>query len=113
MVDSEYIPDRGDIIWLDFNPQAGREQRGRRPAFVVSTKNYNAKTSLALLCPITSQIKGYPFEVHLTSGMKTDGAIISDQVKSLDWRARNAGFVEKAGKQITEQVIHKISLLIQ
>lgn len=111
MVNSDYVPERGDIVWLDFNPQAGREQHGRRPAFVVSPKNYNAKTSLALLCPITSQIKGYPFEVSLTSAMITEGVIITDQVKSLDWRARNATFVEKASKQIIDEVIHKISLL--
>lgn len=113
MVNIAYVPDRGDIVWLDFNPQAGREQYGRRPAFVLSPKNYNAKTSLALLCPITNQIKGYPFEVSLTSGMTTEGVIIADQLKSLDWRARNASFVERANKYVIDEVIHKISLLTQ
>ncbi len=111
MVNDSYVPERGDIVWLDFTPQSGKEQRGRRPAFVVSPALYNKKTSLALLCPITSQIKGYPFEVMLTEGMKTQGVIISDQIKSLDWKARNAVFIEKVDDEITQNVLKKIYLL--
>lgn len=81
---STYIPQRGDIIWLDFNPQAGREQAGRRPAFVVSPAAYNRKVGLALVCPVTSRVKGYPFEVVLPAGLAVTGVILSDQLKSLD-----------------------------
>ena len=85
-----YVPERGDIVWITFNPQAGHEQAGRRPAVVLSPKAYNGKVGLALLCPITSQIKGYPFEVALPEGLPVGGVILSDQVKNLDWKARNA-----------------------
>ena len=84
------VPERGDVVWLQFNPQAGSEQAGRRPALVVSPKSYNGKVGLALVCPITSRIKGYPFEVELPGGLETHGVILCDQVKSLDWRARRA-----------------------
>src|SRR5260221_9085977 len=91
----EYLPEAGDLVWLDFTPQAGREQAGRRPALVLSPRAYNAKTSLAIVCPITSQVKGYPFEVALPPGGKISGVIVSDHVKNLDWRQRRA---IKAGK---------------
>jgi len=84
-----YIPDSGDIVWIAFNPQAGHEQAGHRPALVLSPAAYNGKVGLAILCPITSQVKGYPFEVQIPDGLKVSGAILSDQVKSLDWKARN------------------------
>jgi len=83
-VTSRYIPAQGDIVWLQFNPQAGHEEAGRRPALVVSPKEYNRKVGLALFCPVTSQVKGYPFEVLLPSGLAASGAVLSDQVKSLD-----------------------------
>lgn len=84
-----YIPDRGDVVWLDFNPVRGHEQRGRRPALIVSSKKYNAKSELALACPITSQVKGYPFEVELkTKAVK--GVILADQIRSIDWKQRHA-----------------------
>ena len=86
-----YIPKRGDIIWLEFNPQAGHEQAGKRPALVISPEAYNHKTSLFLVCPITSQVKGYPFEVKIPS-TTSSRRNFSDQVKSLDWQARNAQF---------------------
>lgn len=111
MVNDSYVPNRGDIVWLDFTPQPGKEQRGRRPAFVVSPKSYNAKTSLAIFCPITSQIKGYPFEVLLSAEMLTKGVVISDQIKSLGWKARNAQFIEKAATATTEKILKKIYLL--
>lgn len=84
------IPDRGDVVWLDFTPQAGHEQAGRRPALVMSPAAYNGAVGLALVCPITSQVKGYPFEVTLPKGSKAAGVVLADQLKSLDWRARNA-----------------------
>ena len=82
-----YIPEPGDIVWLEFNPQAGHEQAGHRPALVLSQRAYNEKTGLGIFCPITSKVKGYPFEV-LLKGKKISGVILSDQVKSLDWRAK-------------------------
>ena len=85
-----FIPDRGQIVWIDFDPQSGHEQSGRRPALVVSPADYNEKVGLSLLCPITSQVKGYPFEVEIPKGLGVSGVILSDQVKSLDWRARKA-----------------------
>lgn len=83
-----YIPDAGDLVWLHFTPQAGREQAGHRPALVLSPARYNGKTSLMLCCPLTTQIKGYPFEVVLAGD--PPGAVLADQVKSLDWRIRKA-----------------------
>src|SRR5580765_4803841 len=88
-----YVPDRGDAVWITLNPQAGHEQAGRRSAVVLSPAAYNGKAGLAILCPITNQIKGYPFEVVLPSGLAVTGAILSDRVKSLDWHARNAIFI--------------------
>jgi mRNA interferase MazF len=85
---SSYIPDAGDIVWLDFDPQLGHEQAGHRPALVLSPASYNDKASLMLCCPMTTQIKGYPFEVVIVG--TTPGAVLSDQVKSLDWRKRRA-----------------------
>ena len=91
-----YVPARGDAVWITFNPQAGHEQAGRRPALVLSPSSYNGKVGLAILCPITSQIKGYPFEVTIPSGSKLGGVILADQVKSLDWRFRKAEFICKS-----------------
>ena len=90
-----YVPERGEIVWLDFTPQTGHEQAGRRPALVISPAAYNRKVGLALLCPITKQVKGYPFEVVLPGDLSVDGVVLADQVKSLDWRARQA---ERAGR---------------
>jgi mRNA interferase MazF len=106
-----YIPDRKDIIWLMFTPQVGHEQMGRRPALVLSPKKYNEKTSLAIVCPITSKIKGYPFEVVIES-KKMNGAVLSDQIKSLDWKERNAEYIEKIDDDVFEEVINKIKVLI-
>ena len=85
-----YVPDRGDVVWLEFDPQAGHEQAGQRPALVISPRAYNGRTGLALLCPITTRVKGYPFEVVLPPDLPAEGCVLSDQVKSLDWRARRA-----------------------
>jgi len=112
MVNKIYIPERGDIVWLDFNPQLGHEQRGRRPALTVSFKAYNEKIGLALFCPITSKVKGYPFEVELEL-KKIRGSVLSDQIKSLDWRERNIEFIEKIGDEKMEEVIEKIEAIIR
>jgi len=108
----KYIPDRGDIIWLDFDPQTGHEQKGRRPAIVLSPQLYNEKTNLAILCPITSRVKGYPFEVQI-KGKKVQGVSLSDQVKNMDWKVRNAEFIEKISKTAFNEITENIRLLIQ
>ena len=95
MVSGAYLPDAGDFVWLTFDPQAGREQAGRRPALVLSPQSYNAKSGLAIVCPVTTQVKGYPFEVAVPAGMRATGAILADHVKSVDWKARRA---EKLGR---------------
>lgn len=110
---SEYIPERGDAIWLDFNPQLGREQAGRRPAFVISPATYNGKVGLALVCPITSQVKGYPFEVEVPEGFTVEGVVLSDQLKSLDWRKRRGAFICTLPEAITQDVTKKIEALIR
>jgi len=107
-----YVPFRGDFVWLEFSPQAGHEQAGHRPAFVISPEPYNRKTGLALVCPITTQIKGYPFEVVLPEGLKVKGAILSDQIKRLDWRARRAAFIGRAPAPFTAEVLAKAATLI-
>jgi len=106
-----YVPDRGDIVWLNFTPQAGHEQQGTRPAIIISPKIYNNKTNLALCCPITSNEKGYPFEVQV-KGKKIDGVILSDHLKNLDWKARKVKFIEKASFTVLNQCIEKLSILI-
>ena len=108
-----YVPDRGDIVWLQFDPRAGHEQAGHRPALVVSPKSYNQKVGLALFCPITSHIKGYPFEVVLPREGKASGAVLSDQIKSLDWRVRRAKRISRAPKDVVKEVLAKIRSLIE
>jgi mRNA interferase MazF len=107
-----YVPARGDAVWISFNPQAGHEQAGHRPALVLSPKAYNGKVGLALLCPITSQIKGYPFEVKIPDGLDVHGVILSDQVKSLDWRARNAELVCEVPEEAVREVLAKALTLL-
>jgi len=111
MVKKPYIPDRGDVVWVDFNPTKGREQAKVRPAMVVSPKAYNQKTSLAIMCPITSVAKAYPFEVPVTS-KKVSGVVLSDHVRSVDWKARNAKFISKAKPAVVSEVQRKIMLVI-
>lgn len=108
-----YVPESGDIVWIAFNPQAGHEQAGHRPALVLSPKAYNGKVGLALLCPITSQAKGYPFEVLMPEGLEIAGVILSDQVKSLDWKARKAKFSCKLPPEQFDEVIKKLNTLIR
>lgn len=113
MVDPKvYVPERGDIVWLTFNPQAGHEQAGILPALVLSPAAYNKKVGLAIFCPVTNQVKGYPFEVSIPKGLKTAGAILSDQVKSLDWKIRNAEFICKIPEEITKTVLKKLNTLL-
>ena len=107
------MPDRGDAVWITLDPQAGHEQAGRRPALVLSPAAYNERVGLALLCPITGQIKGYPFEVLIPKGLKVEGAVLSDQVKSLDWRAREAELACKLPAAVTEMVLKKLNTLLQ
>lgn len=109
---STYVPRRGDLLWLTFNPQAGHEQAGRRPGVVLSPLSYNVKVGLALLCPITSAVKGYPFEVNLPHGFPISGVILADQVKILDWQARAVEFICALPDALTREVLQKIGLLL-
>ena len=111
MVNKSYIPKRGDLVWLNFNPQTGKEQAGKRPALVISPLEYNRKTDLALMCPITSKIKDYPFEVGL-QGDKINGVILADQIRSLDWKVRKACFIEKLPRAKIKDIQEKIILLL-
>jgi mRNA interferase MazF len=108
----KYVPSRGDIVWLSFNPQSGHEQSGHRPAIVISPKEYNGKVGLAIFCPITSKIKDYPFEVKVIIKNIINGVILADQVKSLDWEKRETKFIAKAPKRVVEATIEKLNLLI-
>jgi mRNA interferase MazF len=100
------------VVWITLNPQAGHEQTGRRPALVLSPESYNGKIGLAIFCPITNQIKGYPFEVLIPEGLPVAGAILSDQVKSLDWRARNAELICILPDETISEVLQKLGTLI-
>ena len=113
MVDApSYFPRRGDVVWISLNPQAGHEQAGRRPALVLSPAAYNAKVGLAILCPITSQVKGYPFEVPIPNGLGIGGVVLADQVKSLDWQARRAEFVCELPSATVSEALQKLNLLL-
>ncbi len=107
-----YVPARGDVVWITFNPQAGHEQAGRRPAVVLSPSSYNGKVGLAILCPVTTQVKGYPFEVVIPAGLKLSGVILADQVKSLDWRVRRAELICKLPQETTSEVTGKLATLL-
>lgn len=108
----EYVPERGDAIWITLDPQSGHEQAGRRPALVLSPAAYNGRVGLALLCPITGQAKGYPFEVPLPEGMSVAGVVLADQVKSLDWRTRKASRICSFPSEVIQRVIEKINALL-
>lgn len=113
MVTHLYVPDRGDLVWLQFNPQSGHEQAGKRPALVISPAAYNGKVGLSLLCPVTSKVKGYPFEVIIPQDLPVEGVILSDQVKSLDWQSRQATLICKIPDETLAEVISKMELLIR
>jgi mRNA interferase MazF len=107
-----YVPKCGEVVWITLNPQAGHEQSGRRPAVVLSPKSYNSKTGLAILCPVTGQVKGYPFEVLLPEGLPVAGAILADQVKSLDWRTCNAELICSLPEETSSEVLQKLNTLL-
>jgi len=111
-VAARYVPARGDVVWLQFTPQAGHEQAGHRPALVVSPQSYNGKVGLALFCPITSQVKGYPFEVGLPTQLNVSGVVLADQLKSLDWRARKARRFGHVPEDVMQEVLGKLLTLV-
>lgn len=108
---ARYIPKRGDLVWLNFTPQSGHEQAGRRPALVLSPRAYNSKTLLMLCCPITSRVKGYPFEVPVGHAA-IQGVVLADQIKSVDWSARQADYAGKASPEIVQEVLAKALTLL-
>ena len=109
-----YVPERGHVVWMMFGPQAGHEQSGRRPGVVMSSSIYNGKTGMALCCPITSHVKGYPFEVLVPAGLKISGAILADHIRNIDWKMRRAEYLcklpDKAFKEVAEKIL---SLLVK
>lgn len=107
-----YTPNRGDVVWLTFDPQAGHEQAGVRPAVVLSPRTYNERSSLIVVVPVTRQIKGYPFEVVLPADLPVTGAVLSDQIKSVDWRAREAGFICSLPEVIVTSVLQRAGVLL-
>lgn len=107
-----YVPSSGDLVWISFDPQSGHEQAGRRPGLVLSPAEYNQASGLALACPIASRVKGYPFEVAVSSN-RIQGVVLADQLRSLDWRARPFAFLEQAGKETVEEVKALLSILLQ
>ncbi|HEY5161699.1 MAG TPA: endoribonuclease MazF [Terriglobales bacterium] len=109
---ARYVPERGDLLWLTFDPQAGHEQAGRRPALVLSPAAYNRRAKLALVCPITSRAKGYPFEVALPAGLPLSGVVLADHLKSADWAARRAEFVAKVSADVLAEVTAKLRPLL-
>lgn len=110
---TSYVPDRGDLVWLEFTPQAGSEQRGRIPALILSPKTYNGKVGLTLFCPVTSTIKGYPFEVQLPHGSAVNGVVLSDQLKSFDWRSRKVIFIERTSSDVMAMVTARVLPLLE
>lgn len=108
-----FVPDRGNVVWLAFDPQAGHEQAGRRPALVLSPRGYNSKAGLILACPITSRVRGYPFEVVIPAGQPVSGVVLSDQLRSLDWRARQAVLICQAPPGVVAEALAKASTLLQ
>ena len=113
VIRSEYVPRRGQVVWISLNPQAGREQAGRRPAVVLSPESYNARVGLALFCPVTSSIKGYPWEVLIPDGLPVSGAILSDQVKCLDWQSRDVELISTLPDTVIAEVLGKLGALLR
>ena len=107
-----YVPERGDVVWLDFDPQRGREQAGRRPALALSPSLYNRRSGLALFCPLTSRVKGYPFEVFVPEGGKVSGVVLVDHIKSLDWRSRRIEFIAILPLEVVEEVLGRLEPLL-
>jgi mRNA interferase MazF len=111
-VKRSYVPDSGDVIWLTFDPQAGREQRGRRPAVVLSSRLYNARAQLAVVCPVTSQRKGYPFEVALPDDAPVTGVVLADHLKSIDWKERRADLAGRLDESVLGEIRERIRPLL-
>jgi mRNA interferase MazF len=111
-VKAAFVPDAGDFVWLTFDPQAGREQGGRRPALVLSPRAYNQRTGLALACPVTNQVKGYPFEVAVPAGQGTTGVILADHLKSINWKARRAKRLGQCTNEVMDEVRAKLAPLL-
>jgi mRNA interferase MazF len=111
-VKREWVPRARDLVWLSFDPQAGREQAGRRPALILSPEEYNRRSGLALACPITSQVKGYPFEVQLPPGLPVSGVVLADHIKSLDWRARRAELAAQLPSEVLQDVLDRLAPLL-
>jgi mRNA interferase MazF len=109
---SSYCPKRGDVVWLRFTPRTGHEQAGQRPALTLSPESYNRKVGLAIFCPMTTQVKGYPFEVPISCSGKGAGVVLADQIKSLDWHARGAKFFFKASESTLSEVLNKLGILL-
>ena len=107
-----YVPDRGDVVWITFNPQAGHEQTGRRPAIVLSPHAYNGKVGLALFCPLTNQVKGYPFEVAIPPSLPVSGVVLADQLKSLDWKARKAELIGRLPASVVDAILARVRTLL-
>ena len=107
-----YVPERDDVVWLDFDPQVGHEQGGRRPALVLSPRNHNARTGLFLTCPITSRVKGYPFEVVIPEGLEVSGVVLSNQIQCADWRGRRALFLCTVPPEVAEDVTDQLMILL-
>jgi mRNA interferase MazF len=107
-----YVPERGDVVWLDFHPQAGHEQTGRRPAAVLSPQAYNGKVGLALFCPITTRVKGYPFEVAVPTDCGVTEVVLADHVKNLDWRARRAEFICRLPAPVIADILARLATLV-
>jgi mRNA interferase MazF len=112
VVGKEYVPQRGDVVWVTLTPQAGHEQAGRRPALVLSSEAYNERAGLALLCPLTSRVKGYPFEVPVPPGLPVAGVVLADQVRSLDWRVRKAERLCTLPAPTVDQVLQRLGTLL-
>lgn len=112
MRSKEFIPDRGDIVRINFNSQAGHEQSGRRPAVILSPASYNKKVGLVLLCPVTTKVKGFPFEVLIPDGYSVRGVVLADQVKSLDWRVRKAERITKLPDDVINEILGKLGTLL-
>jgi mRNA interferase MazF len=107
-----YCPEAGEIVWINFNPQAGNEQANRRPALVLSPRRYNSAAKLCVVCPITNQVKGYPFEVGIPDGGPASGVVLADQVKSLSWVARNTAFICEAPPEVVAEALAKVKALL-
>ena len=106
-----YVPEAGDLVWVSFDPQSGHEQAGRRPALVLSPRGYNEKVGLALACPVTSKVKGYPFEVPLYMS-RVRGVVLADQIRSFDWRSRQFTYIEHAPVDAVDEVVHTLQMLL-